>query len=331
MGTPKQWMLCLASAFIIISCQKVKLEQELPAENDASSSTASVSLAAFSNGTYQLVERDDFDPLWRFTKSGNSMQFETDPSVTSWGTDYWGYWRNPYTLSNDNTVNYIIGLTNTTYTFTIQADGKVDVAKTLIVNPYLGGSPTTTITHMGLYELQGGGNNDGGDDGDDDGGDDDTGGSGWTTLSLEDFNNGFSNWTVGGPDAGLYTGGRYAHQGSNAAFIQDNSGSSSSIIQQSFDATSFTELEISFWYYAVSMEYGENFLVQFDNGSGNWVTVADYSRGSDFSNNRFYNPVLSLSDSDYNFGSQSRFRIVCDASNNSDDVYIDEIQVRGFN
>jgi hypothetical protein len=104
--------------------------------------------------TYQLDQADDFDPLFRFSisQSGELMLLETDPTVTSWDTDYWGYWSDPFPYTN-NEVNYIIGLTNTSYHFQSLPDNKIDVTKILIVQPYPSGTPTTTITHPGVYNL----------------------------------------------------------------------------------------------------------------------------------------------------------------------------------
>ena len=104
--------------------------------------------------TYQLFQADDSDPLFRFSisESGELMLLETNPEVTSWGTNYWGYWSDPFLYENDQ-VNYIIGLTNTTYQFKLLHDNKIEVTKTLIVQPYPSGEPTTTITRPGVYIL----------------------------------------------------------------------------------------------------------------------------------------------------------------------------------
>jgi len=104
--------------------------------------------------TYQLFQAIDSDPLYKFSisQSGQLMLLETDPSITSWGTNYWGYWSDPFLYAN-NEVNYIIGLTNTTYRFQSLPDNKIDVTKTLIVQPYPSGTPTTTETHPGIYIL----------------------------------------------------------------------------------------------------------------------------------------------------------------------------------
>lgn len=103
-----------------------------------------------SGAVFQLAEVDDFDPLWKFTVSGNHVLLQTDPSITSWGTDYWGYWSDPYAFQG-GVVDYTVGLTHTTYVFTPLGDDRYDVTKTVVVQPYNGGGPTTTVTHPGIY------------------------------------------------------------------------------------------------------------------------------------------------------------------------------------
>lgn len=102
--------------------------------------------------TYEISVPDDPDPLFRFTISGNSIQLESDPSVASWGSDYWGYWSDPFELGDD-AVTYTFGLSTTTYALTPQPDGTLDVTRTVVVQPYLGGSPTTTVSHVGAFTL----------------------------------------------------------------------------------------------------------------------------------------------------------------------------------
>jgi hypothetical protein len=104
--------------------------------------------------TYQLYQADDSDPLFRFSisQSGELMLLESDATVASWGTDFWGYWSDPFPYAN-NEVHYIIGLTNTTYQFQPLPDNKIDVTKILIVQPYPSGTPTTTLSHPGVYGL----------------------------------------------------------------------------------------------------------------------------------------------------------------------------------
>ena len=52
-------------------------------------------------------------------------------------------------------------------------------------------------------------------------------------LTFDDFEQGdFGNYTDGGGDCSLYSGGTYAHSGTYAINIQDNSGDASSFIIQ---------------------------------------------------------------------------------------------------
>ncbi len=153
--------------------------------------------------------------------------------------------------------------------------------------------------------------------------------SAWTVITYDDFEGGMGNYTDGGRDMTLYARGTYAHQGNNAADIQDNSGVSSSFYHTSgYDVSGYTELEVEFWFYAVSMEANEDFWVQYYDGSG-WQTVATFAQGNDFQNNQFYNEVVAISSAQYNFPTDARLRFMCDASGNRDDVYIDEIEFRG--
>lgn len=102
---------------------------------------------------YRLSVADDTDPLWRFGLTGEMARLESDPTVAGWGTDYWGYWADPFPFV-DGTVRYVAGLGETTYVLTTIPDG-FDVSKTVVVSPYLGGEATTTVTHVGVFVPEG--------------------------------------------------------------------------------------------------------------------------------------------------------------------------------
>jgi serine protease AprX len=151
----------------------------------------------------------------------------------------------------------------------------------------------------------------------------------WVELTYDDFESGWGNYTDGGGDCTRYTGGTYAHQGSAAADIQDNSGAASSFYHTNgidVNAADYTQIKVEFWFRAVSMESGEDFWVQYYDGS-TWHTVASYARGTDFANNVFYNETVYIDESSYTFPTNMRIRFMCDASGNMDDVYIDEVRV----
>ena len=69
----------------------------------------------------------------------------------------------------------------------------------------------------------------------------------WVQLSYDDFESGWGNYTDGGRDCSLYTGGTYAQQGNNAVNIQDNSGTGSSFSYTrsiDTDTPGFSQIEI---------------------------------------------------------------------------------------
>ncbi len=151
----------------------------------------------------------------------------------------------------------------------------------------------------------------------------------WTELSYDDFESGWGNYTDGGRDCKRYTGGPYAHQGSYAADIQDNSGTLSSFYYTNgidVDTPGYTQIKIEFWFYPRSMESGEDFWVQYYDGS-TWHTVADYDSGDEFVNDQFYFETVIINEVNYTFSTDIKVRFRCDASSNQDDVYIDEIRV----
>jgi PKD repeat protein len=151
----------------------------------------------------------------------------------------------------------------------------------------------------------------------------------WTTITSDNFESGMGNYTDGGADMSRSRSTTYSHQGSYSADIQDNSGTESSFYHTSGkNVSSYNTLQVDFWFYAVSMESGEDFWVQYYNGSA-WQTVATYARGTHFNNGAFYHMVVTIPRASYNFPTNARIRFMCDASDNNDDVYIDEIVFRG--
>ncbi len=146
-------------------------------------------------------------------------------------------------------------------------------------------------------------------------------------LFFNGFESGWGNFNDGGSDARRSANdSNYANTGTYCARIRDNSGSTSSIFTDPFSLTAYSELTIDFYYYARSMENGEDFFVEVYDGSS-WVVVGNYARGSDFSNNSMNNATITVSSADVNFASGARLRFRNDASNNSDWIYIDDVTV----
>lgn len=153
--------------------------------------------------------------------------------------------------------------------------------------------------------------------------------SSWQVITFDNFETGMGSYTDGGSDMSRYTGGTHAYQGSAAANIQDNSGAASSFYHTStYNVTAYQTLEVDFYFKMVSMETNEDFWVQYYNGSS-WQTVAAIARAGSIANNTFYHAVVTIPRSSYNFPTNARIRFMCDASDNNDDVYIDQIEFRG--
>jgi endonuclease I len=153
--------------------------------------------------------------------------------------------------------------------------------------------------------------------------------SGETVLSYDDFESGWGNFTDGGKDAYYSSDASKAYAGSGSAGIQDNTSSSVITYGSSVDITSYSQVRIDFYFLPVSMENNEDFWLQIYNGSS-YVTVASYAAGTDFYNNNFYVSSITIDPTDVNFASNMKVRFRCDASGNSDDVYIDEVTVTGI-
>lgn len=152
----------------------------------------------------------------------------------------------------------------------------------------------------------------------------DTGGGGCTdvTLTSDNFEAGYGNWNDGGSDCVRST--TRPIQGVRSVYLRDNT-NSSVLTSDPFNFVDFEEVTVDFSYYPYSMENGEDFWLQVDNGSG-FQTITTWARGTDFNNNTLYNESVTITG---NFGSNVRIRFRCDASTNSDYVHLDNIVISG--
>jgi bacillolysin len=150
---------------------------------------------------------------------------------------------------------------------------------------------------------------------------------GLVVLGAYYFEEGWDGWTDGGYDCDRHQG-PFAWEGSYAIRLRDNSGQASSMISPTYDLRYFSEVELEFAFYARSMESGEDFHVKFWDGS-TWETIATFTSGEDFFNNNFYGVSVKIGLLDHSFNANNQFAIQCDASANSDQVYIDAVRVIG--
>ena len=97
-----------------------------------------------------------------------------------------------------------------------------------------------------------------------------------------------------------------------------------------FNLSGYSSIEVEFYFRCVGMENGEDFWLQYDDGSG-FTTVATWVKDNvNILNNTFYTSTVTLNSADYSFVNGGRFRFRNDASVNNDRTYIDAITITGL-
>lgn len=148
----------------------------------------------------------------------------------------------------------------------------------------------------------------------------------WTTMRYDTFESGWGNWASGGVDAFLSASNAI---GAQCVDLQDNSGVPSAMtMSSSMNLTGFTQLKVQFSYYPVSFETGEDFWLRYSsNGGSTWTTLKAYVVGTDFTNGVRQQATVTTNSSAVSFTNNARIRFQCDASDNNDDVFIDEVLI----
>ncbi|MDB9782763.1 DUF5011 domain-containing protein [Winogradskyella sp.] len=150
-----------------------------------------------------------------------------------------------------------------------------------------------------------------------------------TSVTLHEgyFESGWDGWIDGGRDCARYSG-QYSYEGAFSIRLRDNSGAASAMTLPGIDASAHSLVSFSFNFFSFNLNGSEDFFLQVLD-SGSWTTLAQYVRGVDFENNTFYSaqvvfPTNALSDA-----SNMTFRLICDASGNNDQIYIDQVLIVG--
>ncbi len=143
------------------------------------------------------------------------------------------------------------------------------------------------------------------------------------------FETGFDGWSDGGSDCARVFSTTRSFEGDYSIRLRDNS-SSSNTVSPALDLSANTQVSLEFHMYANSMESGEDFFVEFFNGSS-YEIIGNYVVGADFANDAFFTDTIILDSASYNFNANNRIRFRCDASGNGDRLYFDQIIVSGDN
>jgi len=144
-------------------------------------------------------------------------------------------------------------------------------------------------------------------------------------IDFEDFEWGLGIWNDGGNDC--YWNYEPAQGGNSSNYcmrLQDNSWLNSSMYTDYLSLAGVNNMQIDFMYLPESMEYQEDFLLEYTNNDNNWTTIKSWASGIDFDNGIFYSETISFSG---NFTNSTRFRFRCDASTIYDKVYLDNIAI----
>jgi len=143
-----------------------------------------------------------------------------------------------------------------------------------------------------------------------------------------DFNNleaGLGGWIDGGSDCRRsINDAEYAYSGDYCIRLRDDTGSSV-FISPTYTVPPSDFTALSFTYITQSMETGESFHFEISLDEGiSWTNLLSYVSGSNFQNGvrKFEFAALPTAQN-----TTVRFRFRCDASNNGDLVYIDDIHL----
>ncbi|MEM7790492.1 MAG: carbohydrate-binding protein [Verrucomicrobiota bacterium] len=153
-----------------------------------------------------------------------------------------------------------------------------------------------------------------------------SGSSGGTLIISDNFNSGFGNWTDGGADARLQSTGNLV-DGTQCVALQDDT-TTSNITTGDLALSQYSQVIVQFDYRVESFENTEEFLLEISTDGGSSYTIAKaWVNNVDFVDDGTIYLGESFTISQSTLTNQTRIRFRCNASGNSDDVFIDNISI----
>ena len=150
-------------------------------------------------------------------------------------------------------------------------------------------------------------------------------------LSFDNFDTDLGNWIDGGSDCRRSSAdAQYSVNGTGASVrLRDNS-SSSVLTSSNLNLAGYARVRVNFSYLTVSMDNAnEDFWLQVStDGGSTFTTVEEWNLGDEFENEIRYDESVEISQV---FTANTQFRFRCDASDNGDYVYLDNISIIGCN
>ncbi|MGS2726608.1 LamG-like jellyroll fold domain-containing protein [Psychroserpens sp. BH13MA-6] len=166
-----------------------------------------------------------------------------------------------------------------------------------------------------------------------------------TTIASYDFESGSQGWIDGGTDAERVFSSFYANSGNYSLMVRDNSNTQSTWRSPLYSLGLYDKVDFTFYVSSNDMEDGEEFLIEYrdNNLFGSWQTVAVFRSGtigygtktgdiqSDENNGIKYCKTVTMFSTDFTFPllPTAQFRIRCNASNDADLIYMDDVSIKG--
>jgi hypothetical protein len=170
-----------------------------------------------------------------------------------------------------------------------------------------------------------------------------------SVLHSATFESGLEGWTSGGVDAARINDATWAFNGSYSLRVRDDDavGNASSFLSPILDMTGYDKIDFKFFFKPDSMDsthdgsgtktYTEELYIEYSSdGGSSWTIIATYESGevfrktADFESTSTpigYGKIATLLATNHTFNTNGRFRVRCDASEDDDIVYIDDITI----
>jgi len=142
-------------------------------------------------------------------------------------------------------------------------------------------------------------------------------------FNFNDFEDGkLGVWTDGGEHAFINAGTTFAASGTRSMAIRGDKANKSSIYTSAWiEKGGFTELKISFNYYAFLMESGDSFVLEVDTGSG-YSIAKEWKAGIDFESAKSGHIEMTLP-----LHGDVKLKFRCKSSHTYEYVFLDDILI----
>lgn len=152
------------------------------------------------------------------------------------------------------------------------------------------------------------------------------GGCNLQTINSQNFDAGWGIWTDGGTDCARVNNAAYANSGTFSIQLRDNT-TTSLMTTTNQNLTTYNQITVNFSFITTGFANGEDFWLQIStNGGSTYTTVKTWVAGTNFTNNVRGTGTHTITGP---FTTNTRIRLRCDASTDTDNVYIDDVVITG--